>query len=568
MNKARSHSRWPSPGACGALTLAAVVMLALAIGSAAATAAPMASTPLVALSGRSPFPDRCGTGDAAQAGAEVEAHLAVDPRDPAKMVATWQQDRSRLTGGALSTGASVTNDGGRHWRRVDVPGTTICPSDASDRRSDPWVSIGADGTAYLATLQVRLDPISSTSRVLVNRSVDGGATWSPPATIVDRGSVEDKEAVTADPVRPATAYAIWATAEAGVVRTGYFARTVDGGVTWSAPQAVYTPPQGRFANGHQIAVAPDGALIDVFVEGGSGPAGEAVKAMRSEDQGASWSAPVVVGQSSGFPTADPERHTPISTGDAVPTVAIAPAGDVFVAWQSPGLVGEGRVLFARSTDGARSFGVQRAVPGVTAAPFTPALAAGPAGLALSYYDLRFDRRRDRELTTSMWIAHSHDAGGSWAESRIGGPFDLRRAPRRAGTQLFLGDYTGLVPLPNGFGAAVVESKPAASHGASDVFFTRAVLGRRPSALRILVSVRPRRIRSGRRTRVRVRVRGVVDGDRRPLADARLRVGRRQFRTNSRGRAVVTLRLRAGRYRLSATKPGFRRSTTGLRVSAD
>jgi hypothetical protein len=125
-----------------------------------------------------------------------------------------------------------------------------------------------------------------------------------------------------------------------------------------------------------------------------------------------------------------------------------------------------------------------------------------------------------------------------------------------------------VQLPNGFGAAVVESRPAAAHGASDVFFTRAVLGRRPSALRILVSTRPRRIRPGRRTRVRVRVRGVVDGDRRPLADARLRIGRRQFRTNSSGRAAVTLKLRAGRYRLSATKPGFRRSTTGLRVSAD
>ena len=165
----------------------------------------------------------------------------------------------------------MTEDGGRHWRRVDVPGTTSCPSDAFDRRSDPWVSIGADGTAYLATLQLRVDNPSTPSKVLVNRSVDGGATWSPPVTLVDRGVYEDKETVTADPVRPATAYTIWATTEGGMPHSAYFARTVDGRATWSSPQAVYTPPAGRYANGHQIAVAPDGALIDVFFEGGLVP---------------------------------------------------------------------------------------------------------------------------------------------------------------------------------------------------------------------------------------------------------------------------------------------------------
>ena len=551
--------------AIGALV---AVLSAVAAVGAPATAAPLAGTPLVALSGRSPFADRCGTGEATQAGAEVEAHLAVDPSDPAKLVAAWQQDRSGLSGGALSTGVSVSADGGRHWRRVDVPGTTSCPSDAFVRRSDPWVSIGADGIAYLATLELRVDAASTRSKVLVNRSVDGGATWSPPVTLVDRGATEDKEAVTADPARPATAYVIWAMGEGGMgPRTAYFARTVDGGATWSAPQAVYTPPVGHYANGHQIAVAPDGALIDIFFEGGFNLVGRAIMAMRSEDQGVSWSSPVLVGPSSALPTVDPERNTPISSAEGLPTVAIVPAGDVFVAWQSGGVAGSGRISFARSTDGGRSFEVQRAVPGARASPFTPALAAGPAGLALSYYDFRFDRRGDRELTTSMWIAHSHDAGRSWAESRIGGPFDIRRAPRRGRTQLFLGDYTGLVPLPNGFGAAVVESRPAAANGPSDVFFTRAALGRRPSVLRMLVSVRPRRISSGRRTRLRVRVRGVVDGDRRPLADALLRIGRRRFRTNSSGRAAVSLRLRAGHYRLRATKPGFRRSAKAFTVTA-
>src|SRR5215213_4841041 len=68
--------------AIGALV---AVLSAVAAVGAPVTAAPLAGTPLVVLSGRSPFADRCGTGEATQAGAEVEAHLAVDPSDAAKL---------------------------------------------------------------------------------------------------------------------------------------------------------------------------------------------------------------------------------------------------------------------------------------------------------------------------------------------------------------------------------------------------------------------------------------------------------------------------------------------------
>jgi hypothetical protein len=37
---------------------------------------------------------------------------------------------------------------------------------------------------------------------------------------------------------------------------------------------------------------------------------------------------------------------------------------------------------------------------------------------------------------------------------------------------FIGDYMGLVGLPDGFAAAFVMAAPAAKHGPTDVFFSR------------------------------------------------------------------------------------------------
>src|SRR3954469_21157580 len=90
----------------GAAVAGAVV---LATAGGPAVASPMASDPLAVLSGASPFADGCGTGATTQRGAEAESHLAVAPRDPARLVAAWQQDRYR-TSGTLATGVSMTAD--------------------------------------------------------------------------------------------------------------------------------------------------------------------------------------------------------------------------------------------------------------------------------------------------------------------------------------------------------------------------------------------------------------------------------------------------------------------------
>ena len=75
-----------------------------------------------------------------------------------------------------------------------------------------------------------------------------------------------------------------------------FSRTSDGGATWSTPKAMTN--QNIYAQGNQIAVLPDGTLVDVFAAlfKGSGiqpnPNQVFMAVMRSKDGGRALVAPI------------------------------------------------------------------------------------------------------------------------------------------------------------------------------------------------------------------------------------------------------------------------------------
>ena len=89
--------------------------------------------------------------------AEVEPFIADNPANTANVVGTWQQDRWS-DGGAKGQVASWSFDAGRTWGQTPQP-FTLCaqpfygtPVLQYQRTSDPWVSIGPDGTAYAVSL--------------------------------------------------------------------------------------------------------------------------------------------------------------------------------------------------------------------------------------------------------------------------------------------------------------------------------------------------------------------------------------------------------------------------------
>src|SRR5439155_3482292 len=142
-------------------------------------------------------------------GAEVEPSVATDRFRPSRVVGVWQQDRW-TDGGAHGLVAGFSTDGGRSFQEVPWPASQCAPGGLNyERSSDPWVSIGPDGTVYGSALP--FDANTPRNAVAAITSRNGGRTWTATPLIEDTQAnfFNDKNSVTADPVRVGSAYQVW-----------------------------------------------------------------------------------------------------------------------------------------------------------------------------------------------------------------------------------------------------------------------------------------------------------------------------------------------------------------------
>lgn len=411
-------------------------------------------------SGPSPLAVGCeggATSGTAYIGAEVEPHLAVDPSDPRRLAAIWQQDRWS-NGSARALVAAWSNDGGRAWTRVALPfsrcgGGTALNGGDYERATDPWLAWSPDGTVHAMSLSTNGGVFTTGSRnaMLASRSTDGGRTWSSPVPLIIDGAsaFNDKNAMTADPSDGRYVYAVWDRLIAATDRgPAMFTRTTDGGLTWEAARTLFDPGSGNQTIGNLIAVSQAGTLLNLFTQIDR-PAGGLERAriavMRSTDRGATWSAPVYIADLLAVGASDPDTGTAIRDGSIIPTIAAGRDGRVYVAWQDARFSGGARdaIAIARSDDDGRTWGAPVRVSGDPRVPaFTPVVQVAPDGsVGVLYHDLRNNTALPT-LPTDVWLARSDDGGATWRDLHIDGPFDLAQAPYANG--LFLGDYAGLV----------------------------------------------------------------------------------------------------------------------------
>jgi hypothetical protein len=563
--------------ALGRVTMVSLGILALAAAPALGNeAVPDAAK---RLSGATPFAS-CPLTGTRSLSSEAEPHLAVAPRNPRRLIATWQQDRfSDVDGGAAANLAASSGDGGVTWRTTTLPGMSRCTGGEDQRASDPWVSIGADRSIYQSSLTFTVVPalsgLAGPTAQRVATSTDGGATFSQPTTVVDQNQYDDREAIKADPQRPGHAYMVWVRRLGLLGEQGieYFSRTTDGGRTFTAPRPITAPNPGTLPDPALLEVLPDGSLLNVYMEANATPflpesvprIPWVVRAQRSTDGGDHWSAPVEVGRIAhpGAPE-DPDSGAEARAFNVV-SIAVTPDGTAYAVWNEIKSESSSVIALSRSGDGGRSWSPASTVAAVPSQAFLPNVAVMPDGtVGVTYDDFRGDREGDGQLTTNVWFTHSHNGGTSWREQRLAGPFDMLQAPETSSTEVagrFLGDYQGLVGLHDGFGALYAQARPAAQEGPSDVFFSRVCVS---CGLRL--AVRPRRVRAGRRTRFRFLVTERRGGHTRRVRGATVRFAGRRVRTNRRGRATLRLRMGGlGRRRARASKAGHRSARATVRV---
>ena len=295
------------------------------------------------------------------------------------------------------------------------------------------------GNAYQISLSV--SDQQNTSAILTSKSTDGGSTWSPATTLIRDTSglhFNDKESITADPTRPGHVYAVWdrgtfpsetrsARSEARSFAfrgQGIFARTTNGGATWSTPVGMSN--QNMSSIGHQIAVLPNGTLVDAYMEfHGSGqqpsPNQSFQAVMISKDAGLHWSQPIKVANFAFPPSCgpelvcDPDNGRPVRVGTFIPDVAVDRAtGTMYIAWADARFSGGARadIALSKSTDGGRNWSTPVKVnqTPVPAQAFNPAVEVSSDGtVGVLYYDFR-NNDSAPGLPTHVFLAHSHDGG--------------------------------------------------------------------------------------------------------------------------------------------------------------
>lgn len=293
-----------------------------------------------------------------------ETAIAVDPNNPNRVLAAANDYVTRtwtctLPGGTPCSargdgysGTYFSNDGGATWccaSKLDgssqgtlIPGVTHLSGGPYDAGGDPAVTFDSRGNAYYAGLG--FDRLAPPNTVAVNRgtfNAGGQLSWSAPTFInptTSPSTLNDKEWIAADansgsPFRDRIYVTftrfIFNPADGRYVQSPIMeAHSSDGGRSFSAPQIIGAP--AIYSQGSRPVVAPDGTVY-VFFEGSTRLAAlNSTYVVKSTDGGESFGKPVAV--------ADVQDIVPLKNAafrvNSFPAPAVAPNGDLYVAWST------------------------------------------------------------------------------------------------------------------------------------------------------------------------------------------------------------------------------------------
>ncbi|MBC8125381.1 MAG: exo-alpha-sialidase [Candidatus Kapabacteria bacterium] len=428
--------------------------------------------------------------------AQNESSIAINPRNPSSLIGSAVDYRA-----SSSTWAYYSTDAGNTWKNVTLgtarPGWTSSndPSVCFDHKGKGYLCYG--GFKRVGNVQF------GENGIFISSTTDGGVTWGMKhtAVIIHTGqqtadsSFEDKYYVHADtaagsPYR-GRLYIPWKRVVNRDSSTQIvIAKSTDEGATWSLPTNVSdrfpgTSEDTTFGQSFPLArTGPDGSVHLVWNSGTE----DALRYARSNDGGASWTAPLIIqrykpfGVKSTIGGQTNSRVKGVVRAECYPTLTIdntsGPRNSwLYLTWAADNYP---NVYFSRSTDNGSSWSAARIVHSdTTNDQFWSWITLDPLNgdIAIMYSDSRDDAAN---ILVNTYVSLSTDGGTTWIDRRVGdGVNDLRRNPFAGNT--FAGDYSGC-DFRNGIVyPSWVDMRNTFENAADNDVFTAVVDTRAPAA---------------------------------------------------------------------------------------
>jgi hypothetical protein len=398
-----------------------------------------------------------------------ESFIAVDPTNPNSLVAS-----SNNISGSGRLKVFYTSDGGQSWNTTELP-----LNDGAAFHSDPAVAWSSTGMAWAATLGIST---AGAIKVQMYRSADRGATWTFAGT-VSTGTNNDKELIWVDPHSSSphrdNVYVAWDVPGAGM----RFARSTDGGTTWSAVASLSTDQ----AIGAHLTTGPAGELYVAWPDVGS----RQIQVRKSTDGGATFGpVRVIATTTNAYEVSIPamcQRKVLVYVAVGADRSSGPNAGHVYAVWTDhagagadPGCAGltsagNSSVFFSRSTDGGATWSAPSVIHTDPAQSdqFNPWMDVDPATghVHVAFYDTRADANR---RLARLYYIRSIDGGTTWVDETEVATAPTDESASGADANQY-GDYNGLAVYQAVVHPSWTDRRTGVPGGNEQIFTSRIVL---------------------------------------------------------------------------------------------
>ncbi len=334
---------------------------------------------------------------------------------PPKAAGRWPPNPLRLpTGGLLAERAPGVATAGT----LPLASSLIAPRVTASVRVNsvvdggqhlPTITLGPAGQVYVAWVDCLADQDCTTNNpdVYFAKSIDGGRTFSPRVLVSDDGSGAFANAPKVATDADGNIYVVWQDNRAATATDDswdvYLAKSDDGGDTFGASVMVDEHVVNTYQYEPDLAVTPDGTVYvsweRYFYDGQAMQWDADVYVAKSTDGGVSFGTKVKASDGANYQYKS--------------TIGVGPSGNVYVAWSDFRADGSGDIYFARSTDGGGTFSTNLQVNAyTTAAQVYPELAIDADE---TVYVVWLDARRFAESANDIYMARSTNLGASFGD---------------------------------------------------------------------------------------------------------------------------------------------------------